>query len=189
VFPKLYRNANGELVPSPQPNGRTKKLGRLEESPEVYIGGIPPVGATASSNPWEATPAAAAQWTQAHPSVSSASASYPLDEGDPEAEDLSDTALDQFLASLGDTEGGPGWVWPLFTDSALELQLNADQSAASNSGPSTGDTYDGSGHGPQNTQSAQQASTNSNLFMSNKMVTAAAVLEHLPTLYDVSNIL
>jgi len=122
-------------------------------------------------------------------------------DGDVEGEDLSDTALDQFLASLGDTtEGGTGWVWPLFTDSALELQLgpsNVDPAGTSTSSAgSTGghpDNNNSSNH--QNTASNHHGSshhgpagsTNSNLFMSNKMVTAAAVLEHLPALYDVSS--
>lgn len=147
---------------------------------------LPPTGATASSNPWDTTPTSApSNWPQSHPSASSTA--YRLDEGEDEGEgegeDLSDTALDQFLASLGDSsEGGAAWVWPLFTDSALELELGpgAEGPPTGASNPQTGSSNGGDLH-PQHSNT-----TNSNLFMSNKMVTAAAVLEHLPALYDVS---
>jgi hypothetical protein len=113
-------------------------------------------------------------------------------DGDVEGDDLSDTALDQFLASLGDnTEGGTGWVWPLFTDSALELQLgpNIEPTGSSVTDDAPG-PYDGPSSVPATTtpnHPPPRPASSNNLFMSNKMVTAAAVLEHLPALYDVSH--
>lgn len=171
---------------------------RGDDSPEIATGMLhsePPgpstSGTTTTSNPWETTPTSnPPNWPQSHPSATSTA--YPLDEmeGDREG-DLSDSALDQFLASLGDTgENGQAWVWPLFTDSsALELDLAGAGSgggggngngAAAPSGPSAAP--------PNNNNSAAGYDTGgaANLFLPNKMVTAAAVLEHLPALYDVS---
>lgn len=140
--------------------------------------------ATSSTNPWDTS--GHAGWA-AHSQPSAASSSLPPD--DPEGSgdnDFSDTALDAFLASLGDTtENGQGWVWPLFADSALEIDLGASNASGGASAPNAlPQAFD---HSPS--AIPQNPPNNPNNYLPNKMVTAAAVLDHLPALYDVRSTL
>ncbi|BEI84510.1 hypothetical protein CcaverHIS002_0411140 [Cutaneotrichosporon cavernicola] len=166
VFPKLYRNAKGELVPSPQPNGRTKRLSRDSESPEIERGNA----LTSAVNPWDN---AQAGWT-AHSQPSVGSTTYLPDEGgDSGDNDVSDTALDAFLQSLNDNSGGDGqgWMLPLFADGALELDLNGGHPSAVAMQPPPFD------HSP----SAMQPPPPPNPTQPNFI---ASVLDHLPALYE-----
>lgn len=116
------------------------------------------------------------------------STSYQLEEGEGSGDnEFSDTALDAFLASLGDTtENGQGWVWPLFTDGALELDLSGNNASGSGStSMATAPQAAAFDHSPSAIVQNPPANNHGN-FMPNKMVTAAAVLDHLPALYDVS---
>lgn len=178
-------------MPSPQPNGRTKRLrecvqypltpARESASPELGYG---PNTSTGSANPgWEAAASTSSQpWSVSR-----------LDEGDGPTDrdtqgEFSDSTLDAFLASLGsETENGQGWAWPLFGDSALELTLGPPGSSASN--PSTTpipppdlSPTSAMEYVQQNSHHHQQHQQTS--FMPNKMVSAAAVLDHLPALSD-----
>ncbi|KAL1410777.1 hypothetical protein Q8F55_001719 [Vanrija albida] len=185
VFPKLYRNAKGDLVPSPQPNGRTRKLPRGDsldpneaEPPagsstaaSADITG-PPTHTTVTTSPGVAT---TGPHTQTSPEWHRAGRQPSPERTYEEAGDAEDeSALDQFLASLGDAESGQAWAWPLLdgSSSGLELDLGAHGTSAG--------SWPGGVHGVP----LSAGYDSHGAFASNKMVTAAAVLEHLPTLYD-----
>lgn len=128
--------------------------------------------------PWEtpgasssSAPNAPVNWTQPPPSVGQKKSDGSIDGNEA---DLTDSALDAFLANLGDIESGQSWAWPLFGD-ALELDLGPSSDNMSSSAPNSL---------PTPAQHSDSSAGNSN-FLPNKMVTAAAVLEHLPALYDV----
>lgn len=164
--------------------GKTSQRSVVTDTPAREDVSLSPEQSTTSAGgsqhhiPWEtpgasssSAPNAPVNWTQPPPAVGPRKSTESMDGDDA---DLTDSALDAFLANLGDIESGQSWAWPLVGD-ALELDLGPSSDNMSSSAPNL----------PTPAQHSDSSAGNSN-FLPNKMVTAAAVLEHLPALYDVS---